>query len=253
MKLRTIILNTFKEAVRKKLLFIVFSFSLLLLAASTVLVPLSLGEESKIIMDIGLGSISIFGILLAILIGSQLVFNELERKTIYFIISKPVRRETFIIGKFFGLLLTLTVVIFILIVWFYVILFLLTGLHPASLLISVFLSYLEIVIITAFCIFFSTFTSPIFSSLFTFLLFVIGRLAPDIQLFASKTGNPFAHFSLQFVYYIIPNLSNFNVRGMVVHSETVPQNHILFAIAYAFIYTIILLVASSEIFRRKDL
>ncbi|MCK4576009.1 hypothetical protein KAU34_06350, partial [candidate division WOR-3 bacterium] len=121
------------------------------------------------------------------------------------------------------------------------------------LLIAIFLSFLEVVIITGFSIFFSTFTSPILASLFTFFLFVIGRLAPDVQLLASKIKNPISHFFLQLVYYIIPNLSNFNVRGKIVHGEPVSQNHIIFAIAYALIYAMILLVLSFEIFRRKDL
>ena len=204
-------------------------------------------------MDMGLGSISVFGMLLAILMGSQLVYNELERKTIYFVLSKPVKRQTFIFGKFLGLLLTLLVVILILTCWFYLVLFWLTRLHPFSLLISIFLSFLEIMIITGFSIFFSTFTSPTLSSIFTLFFFIIGRLAPDIQLLASKIKEPVSHFLLQIVYYIIPNLSNFNIRGKVVYAEPVGLNHILYSVAYALIYTIILLVLSCEIFRRKDL
>ena len=253
MKLKTIILNTFKEAVRGKIFLIILGFAIVLLVASKVLIPLSLGEERKIIMDIGLGGISIFGILLAILIGCQLVYNELERKTIYFVLSKPVKRETFIIGKFLGLLLTLLVVVLILSIWFYIILFWLTKLHPISLLIAIFLSFLELIIVTALSIFFSTFTSPTLAAIFTFFLFVIGRLASDIQLLASKIKEPISHFFLQLVYYIIPNLSNFNVRGRVVHNEIISHNHILFSVAYALIYTIILLLLSCEIFKHKDL
>lgn len=253
MKIRTIIVSTFKEAVRGRIFVVILAFSIVLLVGSVVLVPLSLGEERKILMDIGLGGISIFGVMLAILIGSQLVFNELERKTIYFIISKPVKRETFIVGKFLGLVLTLGIVVALLTLWFYIILFLLTRLHPVSLLVAILLSFLEITLVTALSIFFSTLTSPILSSVLTFFLFVIGRLAPDILLLAGKVKEPISRNLLRFIYYIIPNLSNLNVRGKVVHMESVSRNHILFAVSYALIYIIILLLLSCEIFRRKDL
>jgi ABC-type transport system involved in multi-copper enzyme maturation permease subunit len=253
MKLKTIILNTFKEAVRGKLFIVIFGFSIVFLIASRIFLPLTLGEERKILMDIGLGSISIVGILLAILIGSQLVFNELEKKTVYFILSKPIRRRTFIIGKFLGLILTLFVVVSLLTVWFYLVLFWLTRLHPYTLLIAIFLSFLEISVVTAFSIFFSTFTSPILTSVFTFFFFVIGRLSPDIQLLATKVKGPISHFLLRVVYYTIPNLSNFNVRGKTVYAEPIGSDHILFAVSYALIYIVLLLFVSIEIFKRKDL
>jgi len=253
MKIKALILNTFKEAVRGKIFLVILGFSIVLLVGTKVLIPLSLGEERKIIMDIGLGSISIVGILLAILIGSQLVYHELEKKTVYFILSKPVKRSTFIVGKFFGLSLTLLVVVIMLTAWFYIVLFWLTRLHPFSLLTAILLSYFEIVLVTAFSIFFSTFTSPTVASVFTFFFFVIGRLAPDIHLLASNVKEPVTHFFLSFMYYIIPNLSNFNVRGKVVYGEPIAGDRIIFSIAYALIYTIIFLLISCEIFSRKDL
>lgn len=253
MKLKTIILNTFKEAVRGKIFLVILGFSIVLLVGSRILVPLSLGEERKIIMDIGMGSISIFGILLAILIGSQLVFNEMERKTVFFVLSKPVRRRTFILGKFFGLLLTLLLVMVVLTIWFYLVLFWLTRQHPHTLLLAIFFSFLEVMVITALSVFFSTFSSPILSSVFTFFFFVIGRLAPDIQLLATRVRSPITQFVLNIVYYIIPNLDNFNIRGKVVYVEPVSANHILFAISYALIFTVILVTIACEIFRRRDL
>jgi ABC-type transport system involved in multi-copper enzyme maturation permease subunit len=253
MSIRSIIVNTFREAVRGRIFVVILAFSVVLLLAAKVLVPLSLGEEKKIIMDIGLSSISIFSILLAILIGSQLVFHEMEKKTIYFVMAKPVSRHTFILGKFLGLTITLLAVMAILTLWFYIVLFWLTRQHPFSILTAVFLSFLEAMIITALTIFFSTFASPVLTSIFTFFFFVIGRLAPDILLLAGKAKGVLSPIVLKGVYYVVPNLDNFNIRGKVVYAEPVSGSHILFSVAYALIYVVIVLAISCEIFGKKDL
>jgi ABC-type transport system involved in multi-copper enzyme maturation permease subunit len=141
----------------------------------------------------------------------------------------------------------------ILTIWFYIVLFWLTRQHPHTLLLAVFFSFLEVMVITAISVFFSTFSSPILSSVFTFFFFVIGRLAPDIQLLATKVKAPITQFMLSAVYYTIPNLDNFNIQGRILYAEPVSGSHILFAVSYALIYTIILIAVACHVFSRRDL
>ncbi len=118
-KILAVALNTFKEAVRNKVLYFLLVFAVLIIGLSTFLSDLSITGPEKMIKDIGLASIDFFGFLIAVLVGITLIYNEIEKRTIYTIISKPIDRSQFILGKYFGLLITVYVnVIFMSIVFF---------------------------------------------------------------------------------------------------------------------------------------
>lgn len=186
----TIALGAFKESVRERVLYNLLVFALLMIAAAILLGSISVGVEEIILVNLGLAAISVFGLLMAIFIGIGLVSKEIERRTIYSILSKPVSRAEFILGKYAGLLLTLSVNTAIMTAGFYLALaFEKKGLTlgDLSLLVAVYFILLQFAIVVGMAIFFSCISTPILSAVFTFSLFVIGNLSSDIRWFGQQS------------------------------------------------------------------
>jgi ABC-type transport system involved in multi-copper enzyme maturation permease subunit len=167
MKIKTIALNTFKEAIRDRVLYLLFFFTVVALLFSRLLAMLTVGDRVKIIKDVGLASISLFGMLMAILIGTGLVYKEIDKKTVFTLISKPIHRWQFLLGKFFGLVLTLLIMTVLMSLIFLIIVFLHTSKIEGRLLLAVLFIFIELILITAVAILFSCFSTPILSSLFS--------------------------------------------------------------------------------------
>jgi ABC-type transport system involved in multi-copper enzyme maturation permease subunit len=252
MKLYAIIVNTFREAIRDKIFIAIIVFSIITMGAARVIKPLTLGEEAKVIKDIGLNSITFFSVLIAILIGGRLVYKEMEKRTLYLILSRPVSRTTFIVGKYLGLMLVLFDSLVIMTGVFY--LFLLLLHIPASYLLlwSLVLTFFEVAIITALAIFFSTFSTPITSAIFTFVLYFIGHLTPDLKSLARIAKSPVVSFLSDILYYFLPNLANFNIKAQVVHNALLDYKVIFLTILYGIVYSAFLIFLSCLIFRKKD-
>jgi len=252
MKIYAIALNTFKEVIRDKIFYSLVFFALLILGASVLLSTLTVGERSKIIEDLALSSIDIFGVIIAIFVGIGLVDKELEKKTIYTIISKPIRRYEFLLGKYLGLAMTLLAYISVMSACFMLVLYLYTGAWKPTLLLSVLLTYVELLVITASAILFSTFSTPILSATYTLAIYTIGHLTADLKGLAAKTGEESAKAVLEFLYYLLPNLENFNIKGKVVHNIAVAPDYMVFAVTYGLLYTAGLLIISTIVFQRRN-
>ena len=110
MKIRAVAWNTFREAIRDKILYNLVFFSLLIMGVSTYLGDIALGKSVKVIQDVGLASMSVFGLLIAIFVGIGLVYKEIQRRTIYTLLAKPISRGQFLVGKYFGLVMTISLV-----------------------------------------------------------------------------------------------------------------------------------------------
>lgn len=252
MKIRAIILNTFVESIRDKILCILIVLGFLLMASAKIVQPLALGEESKIIKDLGLSAINLITVLIAILVGGRLVYKEIEKRTIYIVLAKPIRRWEFILGKYFGLILVLFVSLLILSIGFFLVLLVMNIKADFILLLPLLLLFFELSIITALAIFFSTFVTPLGASIFTFLLYFVGHLTRDLKAFAAIARSPVIKAIADFFYYVLPNLANFNIKGMAVHNLVIPPPVIFLAIIYSILYTAGLLFFSALIFQRKD-
>ena len=244
-------LNTFRENLREKLLYNLVIFALLIIGSSILLQRLSLGDRSRLILDLGLAAMNIFGVLIAIFIGIGLVSKEIEKKTIYTIVSKPVPRYEFLVGKYLGLVITLFVNIVIMLAGFLLVLAVMEV--PIELLLfkAVFLIFLELIVITAVALLFSTFTTPTLSATFTLSVYVIGHLTGDLKALGAKLGGTGRTF-LNGLYYIMPNLENFNIKGRVIHHLEVPGTEMALVLAYGFLYTTLLLILAAVIFQRRD-
>lgn len=251
-KVIVIALNTFKEAVRDRILYTILAFALALIGGSVILANLSVGGEEKIIKDLGLASILIFGTLIAIFIGIGLVYKELDKRTIYTIIAKPIHRYEFILGKYLGLLLTLFVNVSVMALGLFLLVSLMEGFFHVGLLYAVLLIFVELMVITAVSILFSSFTTPTLSAIFTLSVFVIGHLSRDLKEFAAQFGGPTLKAVVFALYYLLPNLSNFNIKGQAVHGVPVPMSFIGFSILYGAFYLSALLLLAMLIFERRD-
>jgi len=251
----TIALGAFKESVRERVLYNLIVFAFLMIGAAILLGNISVGVEQLILVNLGLGAISVFGLLIAIFIGIGLVSKEIDRRTIYNILSKPVTRAEFILGKYAGLLLTLFVNTSIMTAGFYVALAIQKRgleLQDFSLLIAIYFILLELAIVVGIAIFFSCISTSILSAVFTFCLFVIGNFSSDIRAFGQESGSPLLEKVTALLYYLLPNFSDFNVIDQAAHRVRIPAVFITANTCYALLYIAVLLSGAVLIFEERE-
>jgi ABC-type transport system involved in multi-copper enzyme maturation permease subunit len=260
-----IAVNVFRESVRDKVLYNLVAFAILLMGASYLIGQLTVGQDLKIIKDLGLAATLLFGLFIAVFIGIGLVSKEVERRSIYTLLSKPIRRQEFILGKYCGLLLTLMVNIAAMVTAFYVVLAFVAWTQPASakaiweapaldpaLLKAVALIYAELAIVTACALFFSSFSTPMLSAAFTVGMFVIGQFNADLKHFETVVSSRPAAWLARALYYTLPNLAPFDIKAAVVHGQPVAAGYMLLTLGYAAAYIGVLLVITMTIFARRD-
>jgi ABC-type transport system involved in multi-copper enzyme maturation permease subunit len=246
--------NTFREAVRDRVLYNLVVFVLLITGAAVFLGELTAGQEARTIVNLGLGAMLIFGTFIAIFVGVGLVSKEIEKRTLYTIFSKPIGRGEFIVGKYLGLCLTLLVNV--LIMGAGVTLALLYvgggGLGPA-IWGAIVLIYFELAIVTAVAILFSSFSSPALSALLTFLVFIIGHFSSSLRDFAENLGSTAARIFFGAIYYLLPNLAHFEFRTEAAYGLVPGAAVTGGAFLYAVVYISILLAVTILIFSRRNL
>jgi ABC-type transport system involved in multi-copper enzyme maturation permease subunit len=252
MKIKAIALNTFKEAVRNKIFYLLVAFGIFFALSSKLISLLTIGDEVKVLKDVGLAAIHFFSVLAAVFTGINLVYKEIDKRTIYNILSKPISRGHFIIGKFFGLAFTLLVALVSMAAIFFLFLFLSTGEFDHMILVYFGLLYLELLIITAISLLFSSFSTPILSSIFTISLYLIGQVLWTFNMFTQHLKKPIEKFVAYFFYYILPNLDKFNIKDDVVLKTSLAPSHILNAVIYAVVYISAILILAIIIFRRRE-
>ena len=260
-----IAVNVFRESVRDKVLYNLVLFAILLIGASLLIGELTAGQDVKIIKDLGLSATSVFGLFIAVFIGIGLVSKEVERRSIYSLLAKPIDRSQLVVGKYIGLALTLIVNIGVMAIAQYVVLAYMGWRAPAAvakawdappldpkLLVAIGLILVELMLVTAIAIFFSTFSTPILSAALTFGLFVVGPFSADLRNFQDAVESPAAGRVAAVLYWVLPNLAQFDVKAQVVHGQPVPAGYVVLAIAYAAAYIGLLLTISVIVFSRRD-
>jgi ABC-type transport system involved in multi-copper enzyme maturation permease subunit len=247
--------NTFREAVRDRVLYNLIAFALLLTGAAVLVGQISIDIEKLVVINLGLTAVSLFGIVIAIFIGIGLVSKEIDKRTLYTVLSRPVQRWEFIAGKFFGLAGTLVVNTLLMAIGVFAALFYVSR-HivgsDLSLLTAIYFIILQFVIITALALFFSSFSSPLLSAVFTFSLFVIGTFAEDLRGFAALTHGV-SRVLASSAAYVVPNFSALNVISQVAHGGSVSSQLVLYNTAYALVYSGTVMSAAVLIFERRDL
>jgi len=251
-KIWTIVLNSFRENIRDRILYNLLVFALLMIVLSVALVQLSTGEWQRITIDVGLSSVWIFGSLMAIFLGISLVSKEIERRTIYTLLSKPVARSAFLLGKYLGLTLTILVNMAVMVAVYILILHYLRGhfsMAQAQALILIFVSQMVVV---ATALFFSTFSTPTLSAIFTLALFVIGHLTGQIRDFARASDKALIKFFGDALYYGIPNLANFQWVNNATYGQVMDPKTFLLTILIGLLTAGLILLLASLILEKKD-
>jgi ABC-type transport system involved in multi-copper enzyme maturation permease subunit len=252
-RISTIAKNAFREAVRDRILYNLILFVLLITAGAIFLGELTAGQESRVIVNLGLSSILLFGSFIAIFVGVSLVWKEIEKRTIYSVLSKPVGRFEFIVGKYLGLCLTLLVNVAVMGAGVSLALLYVGGGRLAGAIWgAVLLIFFELTIVTAVAIMFSSFSTPALSALLTFFVFLIGHFSSSLLDLAVNIGSRSAVWLFTGIYYLLPNLSNFSFIANTASGTVPPAAMVGGAALYALVYDIILLTITVMIFSRRN-
>jgi ABC-type transport system involved in multi-copper enzyme maturation permease subunit len=249
-------LNTFREAVRDRVLYNLVFFALLMMAAAIAVGQISVGIEQTVIVSLGLSAISVIGLLISIFIGVALVSKEMDKRTLYALLAKPVRRWEFLLGKFAGLVLTLAVntaamALGLLLVMIYM-------KHSlersdAVVLVAVYFILLKLALIVALALLFSCFTTPLLAILFTVGLYIVGLYVQELRNLPVEVMSPAMSAFTKWLSYLLPNFENFNMMAMAAHGRAVPGALILQNTLYTVVYCTIVLTAAAVVFSRRDL
>lgn len=245
-------LNTFRENLRDKILYNLLFFALLLIGASVLLGTLTIAEQKKIVADMGLAAINLVGVIIAIFVGVGLVSKEIERRTVYTIMARPISRTQFLLGKYLGLALTLLVNVAIMSAVFAATLWMDQAPIQASLFQAIQLICVELLLVTALALFFSTFSSTTLSAIMTLGFYVIGHLTTDLRGIAEKSEGQALQAITTGLYYLCPNLEVLNIKGPAAAGHMVALSYQALASAYGLLYAALLLTAASLVFQRRD-
>jgi len=265
-RIGTVALHVFKETVRDRVLYAIAAFALLLVAASVLIGQITAGQDVKIIKDLGLATIELAGILITVFIGVGLVAREIERRSIFSLLAKPLPRWEFVVGKYAGLVLTVAVNIAAMTVALYLMLAWMNWTSPVNvqrswdapavdprLLISVLLIFAEMALLTAIALFFSTFSSSaLWSVVFTLGFFVAGLESEDLRNFGNIVDAPFMAHIVSAIGWIVPAFSAFDVKIQVVHGIHVPAGYVMHTLLYAVLYIIVAIAAAIGVFSRRE-
>jgi len=262
---RAVALNTFREAVRDRVFYNLLLFAVLLVGASLVIGQLAAGQDVKIIKDLGLAASLLFGVGIAVFIGIQLVAREVERRSVHATLAKPVSRPVFLLGKYAGLLLTLGVNILVMAIALFAVLAVYGALTPAQvqaiwsapaldprLLEALVLIYVELAVVTAIALLFSTYSSALLSATFTVGIWVAGHFVGDLRTIEQVGASGVTAWGAWLVSWVLPNLALFDVKAEVVHGVPVPPAQVLAAVAYGIVYSAAMLSIAVAIFQRRD-
>lgn len=251
--IRAIAANTFKEALHDRILYLFLGFAILLLASSKIFGILTVGDESKIIKDMGLAGIQLFLMLIAVMMSVLLVSREIDSRTVYYILAKPVRRWQFLVGKYLGLVavvavnLVLMTVVLLVFVWLYG-----GGFDPRLALATAFIGA-EMALLVAFAVLFSVLTKPILGSVFTLSVFIVGHVSQDLWLLTRHLPGSIGRTVVSVLYYVIPNLERFNFKTEVVHGLAISPAALAWAAVYGVAFTVAVLLLAALRFERRDL
>jgi len=251
-RILAIALNTFREAIRNRILYLLLVFAVALILCAQAVSLMTVGSEEKIIKDFGLATIDIFGVLTSVLLGIGLVSREIERRTVYVLLAKPIHRAEFVLGKYFGLVLTLLVNTAVMTAWFFGVL-LAKGIADIGLAKAIVLLFLQFLLITALAILFSCMSNPIVSCILTLALYVIGHLLWSFDLLKARLPSAAARAVCTVLQAVLPNLSHFDVKGQVVHGLPVGGGEMAFAFGYLALYGAAVLLLACAVFQRREM
>ncbi|MBN1288472.1 MAG: ABC transporter permease subunit [Actinobacteria bacterium] len=246
--------NVIRDAVRQKLFYVIFLFAIALVAISPMLPMLEESLKSQILIEVSLSVTSLFGLILTLALCITQITGEVTRKTVYNLFAKPVSRLQYIVGKYVGILLALAVILMILGLEVMVLIVLRLGLFSPSILLGIFAIFLECAVIAAFCLLLSTFTKPAVNAVVTLLFYFFCHMKSTFLFEHINQGGSGGPAILYYpLYYVLPNLENFNVFRRIGYGEAIPVSLVFQLTLYAAGFVLLMGTTSYLIFRRKDL
>ena len=249
-------LNTFSEAVRDRVMYNLIFFAVLMIGAAVLVGQISVGIEHEVIINLGLTAISLFGLVMGVFIGVGLVSKEIEKRTLYALLAKPLRRWEFLVGKYVGLIITLAVNLAVMGIALFVALLYVDRSVVAGdgqIVTGVYFILLQLALVTAIALLFSTFSSVMLSAVFTICIYVAGTFAPDIRSIGALTGSAALGGVTKVIYYLLPNFGDFNVIGPVAHGSAIPRSLVAQNSVYAGGYVVAVMLVAAGIFSNRNL
>ena len=250
---RAIASNTFREAIRDRILYLFIGFAVVMVLSSRLFGMLTVGDEVKIVKDIGLASMRFFSMLIAVMMSMILISREVDNRTVFNILAKPVRRWQFILGKYLGLVAIVAANLLLITVVLTAMVFIVAGDFDPMLLFASAMTMLEVLVLAAFATFFAVLTRPILGSLMTFAVFVVGHLSADLWLLTQQLPGALTRTLVAVIYHLLPNLERFNFDIEVVHGLSIPRAAVAWAVVYAVAFVAVVLYLATLRFRSKDL
>jgi ABC-type transport system involved in multi-copper enzyme maturation permease subunit len=251
-RIRTLAANTLLEAIRSKILFTLLFFALVMIASGLLVGTLSYVDGDRIVQDVGLASIRLFGTAIAIFLGVGLIFKEVERRTIYTILSKPTSRTEFLLGKYCGLVITVWLQVVLMAAAFGVISLISGAPFGFDYIAVIGLIMLELALVVALATLFSAFSTPMLSSMFTLGIVMVGHLSRDLLEIGSQSDVPSMQMITKLIYRVAPDLGAFDLTLQVTHGLEISQAQIVYPLVYGLGYLSLLLMLASVIFSRRD-
>lgn len=247
--------NVFREVIRDRILYLIGFFAIVLLAIAALLPYVAVNAQDKILLDVGLAAIGITGLVTAVFVGTGLVNKEIEKRTVFVLIAKPISRSEFIVGKHLGLTAVLAVLVAAMTLIYLGILALNQVSYPlGSILLSVVYQLLELSLITAVAILFGVFTSSILATVLTFAVYLMGHFSRDLVEFGKLAENATVERVTEAAYLILPDLSRLTLRNEAVYGTDLlpPPIELLGHAAYGVVYAVLLLAIATFIFARRE-
>lgn len=245
--------NTFKEAIRDRILYLFLGFAVILIVGSKFISMLTIGDSAKIIKDIGLFALQLFSMLIAVMMTVLMVSREFEQRTIYTIVTRPVGRTWYLLGKFAGLLAIIGAMIGLMTLALILIVILYSLQFEPLLLLGAYMTFLEMFVISAFAVLFASITKPILGSVMTLAVFIAGHMTAALWFIAERMMNLWVNITVTFFYYLLPNLETFNFREEIVHGLEIPWPAVGWATLYALCYAGAVLIIAALQFRGKEI
>ena len=248
-----IAVNTFREAIRDRILYLFVGFAVVMVVSSKLFGMLTVGDEAKIIKDIGLASMQFFSMLIAVMMSMILISREVDNRTVFNILAKPVRRWQFILGKYLGLVAIVGANLLLITIVLVFTVLATTGELDPMLVFAAAMTMLEMLVLAAFATFFAVLTRPILGSLMTLAVFVVGHMSADLWLLTRQLPGAATKVVVTVIYYLLPNLERFDFRTEVVHDLPIVPAAVSWAAVYAAAFVAVVLFLAHLRFRTKDL
>jgi ABC-type transport system involved in multi-copper enzyme maturation permease subunit len=247
-----IAVNTVREAVRDKLLYNLLLFAALMIASGILLAQIQIADDTRIYRDVGLSAIALFGALIAVFVGINLVHREISTRTIYTMLAKPLRRWEFLLGKYLGLVALLALEVAVMSAFFALVLVSKGSALEPALGWAILMIWCELALLTAVAIFFSSFTTPYLAAMFTVALWIIGHLLADLRLFGQNADMPGLRQVTEALYWTLPNLDRLDMKADAAAGITLESARLGWAGLYTALYSGSLLLAAMLLFQRRD-